>query len=84
MWDDDEVLKIERLQNGYEVSVVDEKIVAANNKPQSKYESPWKSYAFPDVAAVVKFIEASLAALKPPPKADDVYAEAFKQASEPE
>lgn len=82
MWDENCVLKIEKLENGYEVSVIDEKILAENMKPKSRYENPWKSYAFEDLKGVVKFVESTLGTISKPPKADAVYAQAFSEATE--
>jgi hypothetical protein len=81
MWDEDCVLKIEKMENGFQVNVIDEDIVANNQKPKSSYKSPWKSYGFNDVAAVVEFITKKLSTLKKPPKADAEYAGAFAEAT---
>lgn len=81
MWDDC-VLKIEKLENGYEVSVIDEKVQTENEKPKSSWQNPWKSYAFEDAAGVVKFVESVLGSIKKPPSASDVYSKAFSDATE--
>jgi len=77
----EDVLRVEKLENGYEVEICDPKIMAANQKPKSSYESPWKGYAFTTAAEVVAFISEHLDSLKPPPDADTEYTEGFKQAS---
>lgn len=77
----DDVVRIERLENGYEVSVIDEKIQENNRKPKSCYEDPWRSYAFENAAGVVKFLESVLDKISKPPKADAVFGEAFKAAT---
>jgi hypothetical protein len=53
-------IRIERLTNGYEVTVRDPKIVAANNKPDSKYRNPTREYVFTDVKSVLAFLEKNL------------------------
>lgn len=80
------ILRIEKLENGYEVEVFDPKIEAANNKPAKKgapynYQSPWKGYAFSTGKEVVEFVGKHLASL---PKSDhqmfnEAAAEAFKE-----
>lgn len=78
------ILRVEKLENGYEVEVCDEKIMAENRKPKSVYEDPWKSYAFETAAGVVEFIKTHLDKLKPPPGAEEEYSSAFKMASKEE
>lgn len=78
----DQVLRIEKLTNGYEVEVCDEKIRAANEKPKTSWQDPWKGYAFENAEGVVEFVRLHLDKLKPPPGADAEYASAFKQATE--
>lgn len=80
------VLKIEKLENGYEVEVKDAKIEEANNKPSKKgapvaWESPWKAYAFSTDKEVIAFVTRHLASL---PKSahdefNDAASEAFKE-----
>lgn len=75
------VLRVEKLENGFEVEILDAKIQAANQKPKSNYESPWKAYAFTTAAEVVKFVGKHLDGL---PKSsqdefNDAAAEAFKE-----
>lgn len=77
----DTVLRIEKLTNGYEVEICDPKIMEANRKPKSTYEDPWKGYAFTTAEEVKTFVGAHLDSLKPPPEADEEYADAFRQAT---
>lgn len=77
----DTVLRVEKLENGFEVEIFDEKIDKSNNKPKSTYESPWKAYAFTTSAEVVKFVAKHLDGL---PKSsqdefNDAAAEAFSK-----
>lgn len=76
------ILRIEKLENGYEVEICDPKIQAANDKPKTSYQSPWKGYAFTTAEEVKNFIGEHLDSLKPPPDADTEYGDAFKAASE--
>ena len=80
------VLKVEKLENGYEVEVRDAEQEAKNNKPSKKnevtpYVEPWKAYAFTTDKEVVAFIKRHLASL---PKSshdefNDAAEEAFKE-----
>jgi hypothetical protein len=79
------VLKIEKLENGFEVEIMDAKIKAENDKPSKKgqmkpYVSPWKSYAFTTGKEAVAFVQKHIASL---PKSsedefNDAAVEAFK------
>lgn len=80
----DTVLRIEKLENGYEVEICDPEIQAANQKPKTAWKDPWKGYACTDVAQVVALIEAHLDKLKPPPGASEEYAAAFNEANKEE
>ncbi len=77
----DTVLRIEKLENGYEVEICDPKIQAANDKPKSSWQDPWKGYAFTTAEEVKNFVGEHLDSLKPPPDADEEYGAAFKQAT---
>lgn len=77
----DTVLRIEKLENGYEVEICDPKIQAANDKPKSNWQDPWKGYAFTTAEEVKNFVGEHLDSLKPPPDADAEYASAFKKAT---
>lgn len=76
------VVRIEKLENGYEVEICDPKIRAENDKPKTSWQDPWKGYAFTTKEEVVAFITEHLDSLKPPPDADAEYSKAFKDASE--
>lgn len=78
----DTVLRIEKLENGYEVEICDPAIMAANEKPKSNYADPWKAYAFTTAEEVKNFVGEHLDSLKPPPDADEEYGAAFTQATE--
>lgn len=77
----DTVLRVEKLENGFEVEIYDEKIAEKNNKPKSSYESPWKAYAFTTAAEVVKFVSKHLDGLPKSPQDEfnDAASEAFKE-----
>lgn len=77
----DSVLRIEKLENGYEVEICDPKVMAANDKPKTVYQSPWKGYAFTTAEEVKEFVGKHLDSLKPPPDADAEYSAAFDQAT---
>lgn len=77
----DTVLRIEKLENGYEVEICDPKIQAKNDKPKSAWEDPWKGYAFTTAEEVKNFVGEHLDSLKPPPDADEEYGSAFKSAT---
>lgn len=75
------VLRVEKLENGFEVEALDPKIEAENAKPKSSYKSPWKAYAFTSADDVVNFIKQHLSTL---PKSsqeefDTAAKEAFKE-----
>lgn len=59
-------VRIERLTNGYEVTLRDPKIAEANNKrdsskgPYQPYQDPQREYAFKTVAEVMTFLKANL------------------------
>lgn len=77
----DEMLSIQKLENGYQVRVCDPKIRAENEKPKSGYKDPWKSYAFSTSAEVLEFVGKHLSTL---PKSEheqfnESAAEAFKE-----
>jgi len=80
----DTVLRIGKLENGYEVEICDPGIQAANDKPKSNYKDPWKGYVFTTAAEVAAFVTLHLDKLKPPPGAEEEYASAFAEASREE
>ena len=73
------VLKVAKLENGYEVEVYDETIAKKNDSPKSKYQDPWKGYAFTTADAVKTFVGEHLDSLKPPPSADEEYDREWKK-----
>lgn len=76
---DNQVLRIEKLQNGYEVEIYDEKQAEKNRDPKNKgpWEDPWKGYAFQTAEQVSQFVKDHLDSLTPPPDADTEYSDAF-------
>jgi hypothetical protein len=61
----DDIVRIEKLNNGYEVEIRDQKQAAKNEKPGA-YRDPWCSYAFKTTAEVCKFLEQNLDKAVPP------------------
>jgi hypothetical protein len=55
----DSIVRIEKLNNGYEVEIRDQKQAAKNAKP-GPYIDPWCSYAFKTTAEVCTFLEQNL------------------------
>ncbi len=80
----DNVLRVDKLENGYTVEVCDAQIMAQNRDPKAKtsYQDPWKEYAFSSAAEVAQFVSEHLDSLKPPPDAATQYAGAFAKAAE--
>jgi len=74
------IVRIESLENGFEVEVLDPKIDAANNKPNSRWQDPYVSYAFNSSKDVCEFLEQVLDKLAPPSEAK-TFADAFKKAT---
>lgn len=75
------ILSVEKLVNGYTVSVQDSKIIAANKKPNSTYQDPCKEYAFTTSKDVAAFVAKNLDSLPPPMSDDEMYDEAFGSAT---
>jgi hypothetical protein len=76
------VARIDKLENGYTVEVVDEDVRAKNNDPKNKgWEDPWKSYAFSTAEEVTAFLTAHLDKLKPPPDANEEFSSSFAKAA---
>ncbi len=71
-------IRIEKLENGFEVEVYDEKISKANEKPKAAYQSPWKKYAFSTGKEVIAFVTRHLDAM--PKSTEDEFNEAAKEA----
>lgn len=74
-------VRIEVLENGYTAEIRDPKIDAANKKPKSSWQDPWKTYAFSTAAEVKDFVGKHLDNLKPPPDADAEFASSFNAAA---
>ena len=74
----DEVLRIEKLENGYTVEIRDPKIDAANQKPKASWKSPWKEYAFSTSKEVIAFVTSHLGSL--PKSAGDEFNDAAEEA----
>lgn len=75
------VLRISKLENGYEVEFCDPDVRKENAKPKSDYTDPWKGYAFSTVEEVSAFIDKKLGDLEPPPDADEEFSSAFSAAA---
>jgi predicted membrane GTPase involved in stress response len=76
----DDIIRIEALENGFEVECLDPKVVEENAKPKGTYRDPYKGYAFTTADEVVAFVKEKLGKMKPNSK-DGGYASAFKEAS---
>lgn len=75
----DDFIRIECLENGYEVECLDPKIAEQNAKGKGIYEDPYKAYAFSTAEEVVKFVQEKLKTMKP--SGNDEYSKAFKEAA---
>ena len=74
----DEMLSVQKLENGFQVRVRDPKISAENDKPKANWKDPWKAYAFSTGKEVLEFIEKHIASM---PKSDrEKFDEAAKDA----
>jgi hypothetical protein len=78
------VLRIEKLENGYEIEVNDPKIMAENRKPKSSWKDPSKGYVFKSAEEVAAFVAEHLDGLEPPPEADEEFGTEFKRQTEEE
>lgn len=74
----DDVLRIEKLENGFTVEVRDPKIDAANQKPKANWQSPWKEYVFSTSKEVIAFVTSHLGSL--PKSAGDEFNDAAAEA----
>lgn len=79
------VLRIEKLENGWEVEILDPAVQDKNRAPSKPgkfvpYEDPWKSFAFEDFDRMMKFIKEKLPLLHPESD-EDVYDSAFSEAT---
>lgn len=80
---DDRIASINKLQNGYTVTVVDDEQQKKNRDPKNKgpWIDPWKDYAFSTAEEVIAFLTAHLDKLEPPPDADEEFSQAFAKAA---
>ena len=79
---DNEIVKICRLVNGYEVEIYD----PPKEQPKAKkdmhmsYSPPWKAFAFSTEQEVLKFLKERMGGLRRK-SADEEYEESFKAAT---
>jgi hypothetical protein len=79
---DNEVLRIEKCANGFEIEICDPEIRSKNSAGKGEYECPWVGYIFTTVEEVAAFIAAHLGSLEPEPDEEEEYgAEFARQAS---
>lgn len=75
------VCRIEKLENGYEVSLMDPKIEKANNERKKddeyRWRDPMRSFAFETAEGVIKFLTDNLDKIEMP----DDYTSSFKMAA---
>jgi hypothetical protein len=78
---DDQVAKICRLQNAWEVEIYDppKREAKPKNVPEP-YRDPWKSYAFKTSKEVMDFLKQRLDTLRPN-HAEGEYADGFAEAT---
>lgn len=69
---DGQIVRIEKLSNGYEVEVCDPGLQAANKNPKTPYVDPWKSYAYSTKEEVVAFLTKVLDTLSPDDDEDEM------------
>ena len=75
------ILRIEKLENGYTVSISDPKIQEKNRTSKGPWQDPEKEYAFKDAKEVADFVAKNLDSLEPPMSDEEVYKEAFGDAA---
>jgi hypothetical protein len=61
----EQILRIEKLANGYTVEVTDPAVAKRNKNSKLPYESPWKEYAFSSSKEVKTFVSKVLDKLTP-------------------
>lgn len=66
----DEIMRVKKLRNGYEVEVCDPEVRKRNDQPSKNkvlvpYRSPWKSYAFTTEKEAIAFVTKALPKLQP-------------------
>lgn len=71
------IARIEKLENGFTVEVIDVKQQAENQKPKAAWKDPWKEYAFSTKKEVTDFLTKTLDTLVPK---DESYGTAFNEA----
>ncbi len=74
-----DIVRIEKLENGYEVNVCDPAVREKNKSPKTPYADPWKAYAFSTKEEVVKFLTKVLDKLAPEDESAE-FADSFNQA----
>lgn len=75
-------IRIEKLENGFEVEVCDPAIRKANEKPKAQWKDPWKKYAFSTGKEVIAFVTRHLASV--PKSGMDEFNEAADEAFDKE
>ncbi len=74
---DGQIVRIEKLTNGYEVEICDPAVKSSNKNSKVPYKDPWKSYAFTKPTEVIAFLTKTLSKLTP---AEDDYGTNFDRA----
>lgn len=69
---DGQIVRIEKLSNGYEVEVCDPDQKAKNKNPKTPYADPWKSYAYSTKEEVIAFLTKVLDTLVPEDEDDSM------------
>jgi hypothetical protein len=72
------MIRIERAQNGFVVSMDDPEIMAKNRKTDGPYRDPEVQFVFDDEAEVIAFLTKNLNKIIPPE--DDEYSSSFDAA----
>ena len=73
------ILKVEKLENGFEIEVYDHEIAEKNRKSNGIYKDPYRSYAFNSTEDVMKFVEKTLKSAKMGSSKDE-YSDSFAKA----
>lgn len=76
----DDIVRIEKLENGYEVEVLDPETAAKNAKPSGGWQDPYKAYAFDDIEKLLTFLREVLPKIEVA-TSKDTYAAEFKKAT---
>jgi hypothetical protein len=73
-------VRIERLENGFEVELDDPKVVKANQSAKSgEWKNPTRSYAFKTLAEVMDFLSRNLEKALPESEYSTAFAMAAKE-----